>query len=127
MREVLPLRPDGHTGEGLGRKKLDPCSNSSWMLWTGEAGPAEGINTQTAEAGWKDLSITRCLHFVCTSMWYILCVRVCVCVCVEGGEREEGRGSKKERKRKKCELGLNNLQPQLLSSKKLNQIKFKCN
>lgn len=50
MREVLPVRPDGHKGEGLGRKKLDPCSNSSRTLWTGETGPAEGINTQTVQA-----------------------------------------------------------------------------
>lgn len=74
------MRPDGHRGEGPGRKKLDPCSNSSRTLWTGEAGPAEGINTQTDEAGWSDLSITHCLHFVCKC--------VCVFLCVYEGVRE---------------------------------------
>lgn len=40
---VLPSRPDGHRGEGSGRRKLDPCSNSSWGLdgaaglWKGSA------------------------------------------------------------------------------------------
>lgn len=78
MREVLPLRPHGHRGEGLGRKKLDPCSNSSWTLWTGEAGPAEKINTQTDEAGWSDLSITHCLYFVSKCVVHSTCVFLCV-------------------------------------------------
>lgn len=40
---VLPSPPDGHRGEGSGRRKLDPCSNSSWGLdgaaglWKGSA------------------------------------------------------------------------------------------
>lgn len=63
--------PDGHRGEGLGRKKLDPCSNSSRTLWTGEAGPAERINIQTVQAERGSLSVTRCLHFVCAGPWYM--------------------------------------------------------
>ena len=109
-REVLPLCPDGHRGEGPGRKKLDPRSNSSRMLWTGEAGPAEGINTQTEEAGWSDLSITRCLHSACERVVYIyylfVCVCVCVCVCALGeGERrrERGEGNEKEEETEKEE------------------------
>lgn len=113
------MRPDGHRGEGPGRKKLDPRSNSSRMLRTAEAGPAEGINTQTEEAGWSDLSITGCLHCVCKCVVYTMCVcvcvvvSVCICRCV-GEEREtegEGRGLKKRKKGgEKFELGLNNLQ-----------------
>lgn len=82
MREVLPWCPDGHRGEGPSRKKLDPCSNSSQTLWTGGAGPAEGINTQTEQAGWSDLSITRCLHSVCKCVVCTMCVGVCVYVGV---------------------------------------------
>ena len=107
-REVLPLCPDGHRGEGPGRKKLDPRSNSSRMLWTGEAGPAEGINTQTEEAGWSDLSITRCLHSACERVVYIYYLFVCVCVCVcalgEGERRgERGEGNEKEEETEKEE------------------------
>ncbi len=102
MREVLPLRPDGHRGEGPGRKKLDPCSNSSRTLQTGEAGSAEGINTQRDEAGWSNLSITSCLHFECKRMYTVcvcVCVRACVYRCV-GQEKGKGKG-KRFKKRKK--------------------------
>lgn len=102
------MRPDGHRGEGPGRKKLDPCSNSSRTLRTGEAGPAEGINTQTEEAGWSDLSITRCLHSVCECVVYIYILRVCPCVCVRvcalgvwERRREGGEGKEKEEETEK--------------------------
>lgn len=71
MKEVLPSHPDGHRGEGLGRKKLDPCSNSSWTLWTAEAGPADWINMQTDESGWSHLSITSTLF---ATVWCTPCV-----------------------------------------------------
>lgn len=103
------MRPDGHRGEGPGRKKLDPCSNSSRMLRTAEAGPAEGINTQTEEAGWSDLSITGCLHFVCKCAVYTMCVWSLVCVYVgvwERREREGGRGMGVKKGKKRGERNL---------------------
>lgn len=80
------MGPDGHRGEGPGRKKLDPHSNSSRTLRRAEAGPAEGINTQTGEAGWSDPSITGCLHLVHKCVVYTVCVVVSapICRCVGG-------------------------------------------
>lgn len=85
------MRPDGHRGEGPGRKKLDPCSNSSRTLRTGEAGPAEGINTQTEPGQGGATYLSQAVYTVCASVWWILCVWACVCVLVcERGERGEG-------------------------------------
>ena len=46
MAGVLPVRPGGHRGEGPGRKKLDPRSNSLWTEQTEGAAPGRGINTK---------------------------------------------------------------------------------
>lgn len=87
------MGPDGHRGEEPGRKKLDPRSNSSRTLRRAEAGPAEGINTQTEEAGWSDPSITGCLQ---------VCGVYCVCVWSSArlyvGVWEDGEETEKEGK-----------------------------
>lgn len=101
ISEVLPLRPDGHRGEGLGKKKLDPCSNSWRTLRTRQTGPAERIDTPTPQA-WLVPHIhhtlfTRCVHD--TQTW-------CGCVSVWEWGKGEGIQGKKDIWAESCNLKL---------------------